>query len=318
MIGRAASDLHLTPKTADWVFAALRELSADAAARGGFTVLAGDILDQPKTVDVPTYNRLRDILRNWPGDIFVLPGNHDQYSHPRHALEALDGGACRIVNTPEVIGDVGLLVPYQPPSSFWDSIRGLSAKVWWTHQGWQGAYLNAMTRDRDGLDCGRMDADLCVSGHYHCPQQIGRIVYCGSPFQGTFAEEGQIKGWLKWDGDVKPQRVAYTTVHAPRHWTVEWVPGTEPAMPPGWRAGDRVRLRTTATRDEVNRAKVLTGPLSGAAILSAPRNTTRIAVASTSPVAAAHEWIERVCGPAVNRPDPAALAEWAEEVRLWG
>lgn len=321
MIGRATSDLHLTPKTADHVFAALRELRDDAEDRGGFTVLVGDILDQPRTVDMPTFNRLRDMLRKWPGDgVHVVVGNHDQYDGTRNALEALEGGACTIVSEPTVT-DLGVMVPYLDPSIFWQRVEALNASkdvVWWTHQGWQGAYLNNMRRDRDGLNCGRMDAPMCVSGHYHAPQNLGRIIYCGSPYQTTFAEEGQIKGWLAWDGDIRPRRVPYELVRAPRHWTVDWTPGEEAALPDGWREGDKVRVRTTATRDEVKRSKVLTGALSGASVVAAIKRSDRVGLDAATPIEAVREYVAAVFGPDAARPDPATLDEWAREAGLWG
>lgn len=321
MIGRATSDLHLTPKTADHVFAALRELRNDAEERGGFTVLVGDILDQPRTVDMPTYNRLRDMLQAWPGEgVFVVVGNHDQYDGTRNALEALHGGTCRIVSEP-MVTDVGVMVPYLDPSVFWDRVKALQPPkdaVWWTHQGWKGAYLNNMRRDRDGLDCGRMDAVLCVSGHYHAPQNLGRIIYCGSPYQTTFAEEGQIKGWLGWDGDLRPRRIPFELVRAARHWTVDWVPGEDPVLPDNWREGDKVRLRTTATRDEVKRARVLSGALSGASVVTKAAQCNRASLDAATPIEAVKEYVAVVYGPDADKPDPATLEEWAREAGLWG
>ena len=319
MIGRATSDLHLTPKTADHVFAALRELREDAEERGGFTVLVGDVLDQPRTVDMPTYNRLRDMLRKWPGDVYVVVGNHDQYDGTRNALEALEGGTCRVISEPTMT-DIGAMVPYLDPAVFWQRLEALSVPkdaVWWTHQGWQGAYLNNMRRDRDGLDCGRMTAALCVSGHYHAPQNIGRILYCGSPYQTTFAEEGQIKGWLAWDGEIRPRRVPFVQVRAARHWTVDWAPGTDPVMPDNWREGDKVRVRTTATRDEVKRAKVLSGALSGASVVATATATDRVGLDAATPLEAVREYVAAVYGPDSKRPDPATLGEWASEAGLW-
>jgi len=319
LIGRATSDLHLTPKTAEWVFSALRELREDAEERGGFTVLVGDIFDQPKTVDMPTFNRLRDMVQAWPSSLTIIAGNHDQYDGKRNALEALAGGSCRVISEPTVT-DIGLCVPYLPPSTFWQEIEGLTADVWWTHQGWRGSYLNNMRRDTDGLDCGRMTAKLCVSGHYHAPQNIGPIIYCGSPYQTTFAEEGQIKGWLAWDGELRPRRIPFEQVMAPRHWTVEWQHGEKPVIPEGYRDGDKVRIVTTASRDEVKKSKAIRqAGLSGASIVSRSNNAERVTISDEgSPFEKACEYTRRVFGTDAQRPDPESLREWAEQAALWG
>jgi DNA repair exonuclease SbcCD nuclease subunit len=327
MILRATSDLHLTTRSARWVFEALDALHADDAEHGGITVIVGDVFDQAENVHMPTFNRLRDTLASFRGDVFVTVGNHDQYNGRRNACEALAGGRVRVISeTAET--EIGLAVPYVPASEFWPEVKahnGDAHKYWWTHQGWRGSYLNNMVRNRDGLSPANIGADLVISGHYHMPQVIGPVIYCGSPWQTSFAEEGQAKGWLRWatfdpNAPEPPKRIAFETT-APRHWTVEWNPNeTEaPQRPEGSRDGDRIRIVTTATRSEVkDRAKAIKrAGLEGASIVAQAAESRRNVIDRTAkPRDAARQYIDRVFGPKTGA-RPVDLHEWAKDRGVW-
>jgi len=339
MIVRATSDLHLTQRSAEWVFAALGELRADADKHGGHTVLVGDVFDQSTTIHMPTWNRLRDLLIDWPGQVFVVAGNHDQYSGYRNVLEGLGGqGDVSVISEPRRT-PLGLMVPYTPPDKFWSTAEdasknapaiqdiGSSPPIWWTHQGWRGSYLNNMRRDRDGLSVKQAGKRLIISGHYHMPQNLGSVIYCGSPYETSFAEEGQIKGWLRW-GDLssapEPTRVPFKKVGAPKHWTVRWDPALgDPERPKGWKKGDKIRVIAAASRDElksIGAAKTLKAAgLEGASIVVEVAGKGRAVIdRNAAPQEAAMQYVDRVFGPEESRVHPVALHSWATEVDLWG
>jgi DNA repair exonuclease SbcCD nuclease subunit len=323
VIGRATSDLHLTERSAEWVFNALRELRADAEERGGPTILAGDILDQPETVHMPTYNRLRNELRHFPGTVYVIAGNHDQYQGSHNALVALESEHVIVISLPTITPH-GLMVPYLPPDQFWKAIPAapLATNIWWTHQGWKGAYLNNMAKDRDGLSPSKVTADLVITGHYHCPQNIGPIIYCGSPYQVSFAEEGQRKGWLRFsDDNPLPTRVLYRHVGAPNFHTIHWHPEMgAPSLPEEYQPGDRLRVKTTATRSEVKLAsrQLKEAGLEGVPVIAqADAAARRVIDQGCSPVEAARQYVNRVLGGAADQPNPATMDEWATASALW-
>ena len=342
MIIRATSDLHLTERSAGWVFEALEQLRADDEKHGGATVLVGDILDQSHSVHMPTFNRLRDVLMSFRGKVYVVAGNHDQYGHGgRNALESLDGHGqpkIEVISEP-TLTSIGWMLPYLAPDRFWAAIdrlavedkamKGDETKVWWTHQGWRGSYLNNMRRDTEGLSCKRVTADIVISGHYHLPQNLGPIIYCGSPYETTFAEEGQIKGWLRWEAESTaafrerpevPTRVPYE-ISAPRHWTVLWdLEGDEPKAPAGMRQGDKVRVIVNGTRDEIKKKpKALKrAGLEGAAIVADPKSQHRRVIDRNATAQdAATQFIDRIYGPDIDKLHPGKLHLWADEVELW-
>ena len=325
MIVRATSDLHLTPRTAPWVFAARSERRADAEAHGGITVLAGDIFHQAETVHMPTYNRLREMLQGWPAEIYAMAGNHDQYDGSRNCLEALDGGSCTVVSEP-MWSPVGRMIPYTKPEDFTAALDSLvpqihgMPKLVWTHHGYKGAYVNAMHRNTEGVSYGAIpDGHIVISGHYHMPQNLARIIYCGSPYETTFAEEGQLKGWLRWDDALTnpiPVRIPFGDLGAPRHHTVHWDPKEGPPVrPAGMKDGDLPRIVALATREEVKaHAKQLEGTgLEGVPVIAQPtKGTTRGVIdARMGPREAAHRYMLSECE------DPTRKLDFAEEVDLW-
>jgi DNA repair exonuclease SbcCD nuclease subunit len=328
MIIRATSDLHLTEATAPFVFGALDQLREDAQRNGGVTVLVGDIFDQPVSMHMPTFNRLRRTLVQWPGDVYVLAGNHDQYSGHESCLEGLEGGSCRVVSTTRW-SLAGPMIPYVHPSRFRDALEEVQGKrtqeqrprILWCHVGFRGSYMNAMTRDRDGVDVRDIPAGyVVVAGHYHMPQSIGRIVYCGSPYETTAAEEGQRKGWLRWDDAIAnpvPYRVAFRDVGAPKHYTIAWDPSEGPPQVPQHVAGrDRVRVRTNATRTAARREQeqLVKVGLEGVPVLARPdEGSARGVVAvGAGPEDAVSQFIVSRWGSRAQ-----SMQDFAQEHQLW-
>mgnify|MGYP001572940798 FL=1 len=324
---RAASDLHLAPHTAQWVFEALADLRADAQTFGGPTILTGDIFDQSKVVDMPLYNRLRDELRAFPTEVIILPGNHDQYDGWRNVCEALESdNSVTVVSEPDAVPRVGIFVPHTDPAQWAREVDHLrkgfvGPPLVFAHQGFKGSYLNNMTRDRTGLRVSGLDGLVVVTGHYHMPQNVAQVIYCGSPYQTSHAETGQEKGFLVWRdrprttwADWVPERIAYTSVTAPRYWTVQWDGTGDPQLPAGHREGDIVRIVTTRAREDLDGKALKRVGLQGAAIVSRPASTPRVDLRATRPSEAVSEYL---IAARRDNIDPTDLRDFMEEQQLW-
>lgn len=293
--------------------------------------MVGDIFDQADTVHVPTLLALRDLLGNWPGQVFVLAGNHDQTPAGRAVIEALSGPSrVKLVTQPQSAPPVGPLVPYcRAPEDFAAAIEALSGApgppLLWCHQGFRGAYMNGLRRDTHGLPLMALPPErITIAGHYHPPQNLGRLVYCGSPYEVSFAEEGQIKGWLSWEdpeANPVPVRVPFGDLGAPRHFTVWWDPEQgSPVRPDGVRPGDRVRVKTRASKRVIEACRV---QLEDAGLSAAPIQGGEAAYegrglvgGEDGPLAAALQYATRVHG-GRGTLDPAELLEAAEAEGLW-
>jgi hypothetical protein len=327
VIVRATSDLHLTQANSAFVFAALAQLREDAEAHGGVTLILGDVLDQPEQVHMPTWNRLRRLCQGWPGRLIVLAGNHDQYDRPNAAVEGLAGASCRVVTEPEWIPGVGSVLPYVPEGEWSAALARLglhSTPHVWCHAGFRGAYLNNMRRDTNGVPGAAVGDRYVITGHYHMPQTLGRVIYTGSPFEHTFAEEGQDKGWLRWSDigvEPMPERVRFADTGAPRHVTVHWDLDRETVSSPDLRSGDKVRVRTKATATAAKAAakQLIDRGLEGVPVLARPdaassRGVVRAGMTREEQVEA---YLASADADGRLGPDPREMLEWAEAEQLF-
>lgn len=298
---RAASDLHLSAVSEPWVRRGLQMLRSDAERRGGPTILPGDILDQAEVVPSRFLDLLADELSAFPmddgADVVIILGNHDM-DNGRSPLRFLDGLAnIRVIDKP-CWTEHGLMVPYVPRAQFAAAVQEartvraefgigqrtiyrkakptkkdpLETPILWCHQGVSGAWMNNLKRDEHGVAIPEgLPVELVVTGHYHPPQVVGKVVYCGSLTQVSFAEEGQIKGFLSWE-DARGAGVRALTRRAyclgPNHWTVDLDPKGAHVLPGNFREGDIVRVRPPEgmSRKEAE-ATVRGTPLAGARVV---------------------------------------------------
>ena len=328
----ASSDWHLGPDTAEYVWATIRQLS-EYADKDDILVVCGDLLEQARSLDGGLMLALSRKLRAFPGPVYIVPGNHDQIvlgDWESSPLVLLKDDNVSVVESP-LSTDIGLMVPYTTPRD-WprivaDAMRSApasNARVVWAHQGFKGAYQNLMRRDRDGLGL-PPGLRTTITGHYHMPQNLGPLVYCGSPYQTNHAETGQVKSFLAFDsldGDTPlPTRVPFDPI-GPRYWTLIWDPADDaPALPDGWREGDIVRVVADATRAQVRdqSKRLRKAGLGGATIVARPSVQRRRAdVRPASSVSeTAQRYVVGVNGPDANAPDPFDVIEFAQEHDLW-
>lgn len=320
---RAAADLHLSRVTQQWVLEALAHLRADAEEHGGPTVLCGDLLDVAETVPSSAFLAFHRAVRGWP-DLFILAGNHDQLSRDsgRTMLSLLADADVTVVTDTHVT-DFGAMLAYRHPSTFRARCEALAPRpLVFAHQGFRGAYMNAMVRDRDGVNPTDTPAEsVVVTGHYHLPHSIGNIIYCGSPFQLSFAEEGQTKSFLRWEpGEAWPTRVPFRT-SAPTHYTVRWHPDAGPPEPPdAVQPHDKVRVVTTVDRNTARKAagQLKQAGLEGAAVVTSSLDDLAVTVeAGAEAPVAVWKYLDALYLADPRRPASDAVVEAAEQEGLW-
>ena len=189
------SNIALIQQLNKWICSLVVSESPDVV------ILLGDILDYHEKVLIPCLNTAYDMIRSIAElvPVYVLVGNHDYISnmqfmtdcHWMNAMKAwtnvmiVDKAIMREMN-----GETVVLCPYLPPGRFNDALATLDgasrADVIFCHQEFRGADLGVVKSIvGDVYDLGA----LCVSGHIHDNQTIGRVYYVGAPLQHAFGEK---------------------------------------------------------------------------------------------------------------------------------
>ena len=214
-----ASDIHLKDDSAETVFTQVLPGLHDAALASGDkdVALLGDIYHLRYRVDIWLQNALRDELRRWYEDgisVQIIPGNHDQINvEGRNALEALGDLRGVEVHTEPVANGDGLWIPYRKRDSDVRAVLGTKhlvgralnisgVRVAFMHHGLVGALMNDAFPSAEGLNSSEFSGfDIVFCGHFHKRQQLGNVVYVGSPYETKADEAGQPKGYVTWDSE---------------------------------------------------------------------------------------------------------------------
>lgn len=213
------SDLHLEPKSAPVALEVLRRIPELCRKHNDDHVaMLGDYWMVRHTLPVKLLVEARDIMRSWfvngVSRLDVLPGNHDMVDMAgRNALEVFDGlGASTLVHTEPGWTSDGFWLPYRHTH---DEIRAALTKasteiggyhppVLFAHIGLLGAWMNALKKDEHGFSSSEilsLGFKRVFCGHYHRHHAVQKgVVYVGSPYQVSYAEAGQAKGVMRWDG----------------------------------------------------------------------------------------------------------------------
>ena len=208
------SDLHVERSRLDTCLEVLRTVHDCAVDLDAGIVFLGDFWHTRGSLPVPCLNGVIDVVRTFTRPTVMIPGNHDQVSLGglEHALTpiaaAMPAGLVKVIDRPQVFLNA-LWLPYRRDTT--DVLQALRqhgphVRAVFCHAEILGALLNsnAWVSALDGLDPAVFPAAPIptYSGHYHRPHAVphhAHIVYCGSPYQVTLAEERQQKRLLVLD-----------------------------------------------------------------------------------------------------------------------
>lgn len=145
----------------------------------------------------------------------IVPGNHDIY-HGKTIFRSFQDVAQVIVEptSMRIDNDVFTFIPFQrPPSRFIEKLAEQMKKIDWDaprikflvcHQMFSGAQIGPSEykfKLKHAIDPEEVKLyDHVISGHCHRSQEIGNIIYTGSPLQHDHGDEGNERGFWFWDG----------------------------------------------------------------------------------------------------------------------
>ena len=180
----------------------------------------GDLFDRRKYVNFYTLKRSREyffeqlVVKNMSMDVFV--GNHDTYFKNTNEVNSPDLllqdyiGFIRVFSDPTDIelGDLKVtLLPWVCSGNYeqcMEHIRNTDSQVLFGHLELAGFEMHRGAVNDHGMDSKPFDKfDMVMSGHYHHKSSRGNIHYLGTPYEMTWSDCGDQKGFHVFDTDTR-------------------------------------------------------------------------------------------------------------------
>jgi DNA repair exonuclease SbcCD nuclease subunit len=179
----------------------------------------GDIVDRRKYVNIHTASRMRedflDPLKDMGIVLHIIPGNHDVYykdSNRVNVLKELVEGRpdTHIYYDPTEV-DFGntkvLMVPWicaENEKVCLNAIKKTKAPVVFGHLALQGFEMHRGSFCEDGHDANIFERfDKVLSGHFHHKSTYYNINYLGNPFEMTWNDYNDAKGFHLFNTDTR-------------------------------------------------------------------------------------------------------------------
>lgn len=198
-----------------------REIFFPYLKKEGITTIlnGGDTLDNRKTTNIMTMDRFASM---WMNPIVsggmkehAIIGNHNSYfrnTNKINSLNALYRGrkAFDLVETHpkeiEIDGRIIGLVPWicsENRQECFDFIKTTRATVLLGHFEISGFYMDGNMKCEDGLSISEFNRfERVFSGHFHKKQTVANITYLGTPYDISFNDLGEQKGFHVFDTDT--------------------------------------------------------------------------------------------------------------------
>ena len=178
-------------------------------------LILGDTFDRRKYVNFYTLKRTKemffDVLHEAGIDVHMLAGNHDTYfknTNDVNSVELLlqEYGNVHVIDSPEEIY-VGphqiCMMPWICPENYDESIellKNTKAPICMGHFEIEGFAMYRGMPSHEGLERGLFDKfDFTFSGHYHHKSSAGDIYYLGNPYELTWQDYNDPRGFHIFD-----------------------------------------------------------------------------------------------------------------------
>jgi DNA repair exonuclease SbcCD nuclease subunit len=176
----------------------------------------GDLVDRRKYIAHVVANRMRTAFldRLAPYQLIIIPGNHDcpyRDSLGANAVRELFGARdnVQVVEEPRFISNRVLLLPWICPANEQATkeavtkARNCNRTIIMGHLELSGFQMQRGRVMEQGMDPSEFAGfPLVLSGHYHHRNNIGDIHYLGAPYEITWADHDDEKGFHVLDLDT--------------------------------------------------------------------------------------------------------------------
>ena len=178
----------------------------------------GDIVDRRKYINYVTLRKMKDIFidvcdkKNL--DLHVIVGNHDvpfKNTNEVNSMNELFGGTkVKSYSKPTTLTFDGhdiLLMPWINAQNYdvaIDAMNKTPAQVMFGHLEIAGCLMNVGMPNPHGMKVSDFDKfDLVCSGHFHHKSTTKNVEYLGCPYELTWADFNDAKGYHIYDTDTR-------------------------------------------------------------------------------------------------------------------
>lgn len=190
-------------------FPKLDELGIDTV------LILGDTFDRRKYVNFYTLKKTKEIFFDKLFDkkirVEMLAGNHDTYFKNTNDVNSVDlllreYNNVNVIDSPRTISVDGvpiLMMPWICPENYqesMDNIKETNAEICMGHFEIEGFAMYRGMESHEGLPINTFDKfDLVFSGHYHHKSSSGSIHYLGNPYELTWSDYNDQRGFHIFD-----------------------------------------------------------------------------------------------------------------------
>lgn len=169
-------------------------------------VIAGDTNHNKSVIHTIAQSILLDFVRKYVDELFfyIINGNHDmsgKSKNPVSSLKGLDNEPnIKMIHYPEQIENI-LFVPWDPTDMI-DYVKNNSSDYLISHFGLnEGQLSSGISLISDLKLTDLKNYKHVILGHYHKPQELKNVWYCGSLVQLDWGEKHEDKRFLLVDTD---------------------------------------------------------------------------------------------------------------------
>lgn len=220
MIVALVTDTHAGVRNDSDIFANMQDtfwsqqFFPECADRGVKTILhLGDFFDRRQYINFKTYRRVVDgfisLLDQYDMNMILIVGNHDVFYKNKNDVNApslVFGPRVRVLTTAEALFDTCLMVPWINSSNYHETMNTLkesTARFVFGHFEIGGFEMHKGQVAHDGLPTDIFDKfNHVFSGHFHTRSTKGNITYLGSPFELTWSDFDDVRGYHFFDTDT--------------------------------------------------------------------------------------------------------------------
>ena len=182
-------------------------------------LVLGDTFDRRKYVNFYALQRAKKMFFDKVEErgirVHMLAGNHDTYFKNTNEVNSPDlllveYGNIDVINSPETIvidGTSICMMPWICPENYQESldhIKNTKAEICMGHFEIAGFTMHRGMQSHDGLSKEIFNKfDMVFSGHYHHRSDDGHIYYLGNPYELTWQDYNDPRGFHLFDTDTR-------------------------------------------------------------------------------------------------------------------